>query len=113
VQMSQIDRLTATVPGTVPEKQKGRLRAYMDTARTCEKRIQELRRELDEALKAAEEGGSESAERVLALVCELQALEKAQTRVDGWLKQYVAALISEHTPVRFSEAQTYGDGGPT
>ena len=110
--MSQIDRLTATVPQAVDDRQRGRLQAYTCTARRCEKRTQELRRQVEAALEAAQGDETVHADRVLELVCELQALEKAQTRVDGWLKQYVAALISEHTAERYTEAPTYGDGGP-
>jgi hypothetical protein len=110
--MSQIDRLTATVPATVDERQQGRLQAYTCTARRCEKRTQELRRQVERALDAPQGDETAHADRVLELVCELQALEKAQTQVDNWLKQYVAALIAEHTAERFTEAQTYGDGGP-
>lgn len=39
------------------------------------------------------------------------ALEQVQPRVDGWLKQYVAALVSQHTS-EHTEAEVYGDGGP-
>lgn len=113
MQLSQIDRLTATVPSTVDETQQGRLQAYTCTARRCEKRIQGLRRQVDDLLHAPEDEDTVHADRVLEIVCELQALESAQTRVDNWLKQYVAALISEYTDERYSGAQTYGDEVPT
>ncbi len=109
MQLSQIDRLTETVPATISERQQARLRAYTCTARRCEKRTHELRGQLEDALQGSEDDETVQAGRVLELVCELQALEQAQTRVDNWLKQYVAALISEYTPLRYVEAQTYGD----
>ena len=77
MQMSQIDRLTATVPSGVDERQQGRLQAYVCTARRCEKRIQGLRRDLDDALEAPQGEETVHADRVLELVCELQALEAA------------------------------------
>ena len=115
----QINRLAATVPTALDARQRGRLHAYVESARLCERRIQELRDQLEDALKetegtvGGEDGPAESkASAVLDLACRLEALEGVQPRVDGWLKQYVAALVAQATPEMSSEAEAYGDAGP-
>jgi hypothetical protein len=114
----QIDRLTATVPPAIDPPQRTRLQTYVETARRCELRIQRLRKELDQALQDADagvapaDGDPSEPNAILRLACELDTLERVQARVDGWLKEYVAALVSQHTAEAYSEAEVYGDGGP-
>lgn len=116
--LRQIDRLTATVPPAIEERQRARLRAYKDTARRCELRIQALRREIERELQVASaDGGPEPSEAsdynaVLILACELHTLEQVQPRVDAWLKEFVTALLVEHTPQTYAQADSYGDAGP-
>lgn len=116
--LAQIDRLTATVPPAIDEPQRARLRAYKDTARRCELRIKALRREIERELQVASaDGGPEPSEAsdynaVLILACELHTLEQVQPRVDAWLKEWVAALIVQHSPPTYTGAESYGDAGP-
>ena len=116
----QINRLAATVPATLDARQRGRLHAYVESARLCERRIQQLRQEIEAALKemegtaSGEDGAGESkASAVLDVACRLEALEAVQPRIDGWLREYVAALVAQATPEMSSEAEAYGDAGPT
>ena len=115
----QIDRLRVSVPTALDTRHRSRLDTYVRTAQQCERRIQQLRRELEQALKGGEggrasNGGDEPAQPVdvLAIVSELHTLEGVQPRVDGWLKQYVASLANQHTADGYSDAEVYGDGGP-
>jgi hypothetical protein len=101
-----IDQLVATVPATINPGQRQRLDAYVDTVRRCEARIQALREELHRAFEAADgltEAAATEPNRALTVACELDTLERVQPRVDAWLKQYVATLISRST------VETYGD----
>jgi hypothetical protein len=108
MKQAQIERLVATVPSTVDDRQRRRLDAYASTARRCEARIQRLRGELERALRASEDalalgpGGSEP-NSVLIVACELDTLERVQPRIDAWLQAYAAALVDERTPERFGE----------
>ena len=103
--LSQIDRLVATAPPTIDQRQRNRLHAYVATARRCEARIQELRDELERTLQAG--GGSTgTADATLATACQLDALERLQPRVDSWLTGYIAGLVPAPEP------EIYGDGAP-
>ena len=103
--LSQIDRLVATVRPTIDQRQRLRLHAYVETARRCEARIQELRDELERTFQAGD-GSTGTADAALATACQLDALERLQPRVDSWLADYVAALVS------IPEPEIYGDGAP-
>jgi hypothetical protein len=112
----QIDRLAATVPFDLEERQRNRLRVYLATARTCEERVQGLRGELERALRGAsapEDHPDETeAEAVLRIVSELDTLEQMQPRIDGWLKDYVTALSTHATREAGADVETYGDAAP-
>ena len=116
----QIDRLRVSVPTALDTRHRSRLDTYVETAQQCERRIQQLRRELEQALKGVGRQANGSPEGavaaepvdVLAIVSELHTLEGVQPRVDGWLKQYVASLANQHTADGYSDAEVYGDGGP-
>ena len=113
----QIDRLAATVPFDLEERQRKRLRVYLETARTCEARIQALREELERALRGdsveADHPDETEPEAVLRIVTELETLEGMQPRIDGWFKDYVSALVSHHTREAHAHAaETYGDAAP-
>jgi hypothetical protein len=109
----QVDELVATVPATVDTARRRRLRAYEQTVRRCEARIQALREELQRAFEPVEEttGTADAVlaagpDRALAAACELDMLERVQPRVDAWLTEYVAALVPQPT------LEAYGDGTP-
>jgi hypothetical protein len=110
--LSQIERLAATVPATIEARQRARLRGYAETASRCEARIQRLRGELERSIDATEESpattAGEAAEpnATLALACELDTLERLQPRVDAWFTDYVTTLVAAHS------VETYGDGAP-
>lgn len=110
--LNHIDRLAATVPATVQDQQRARLRGYAETASRCEARIQWLRGELELTLQANDLGVAASAavaatpNAALTLACELDALERLQPRVDAWLTDYVAALVVAHP------TEIYGDDAP-
>jgi hypothetical protein len=110
VKPNQVDQLVGTVPATINPGQRQRLDAYVDTVHRCEARIQSLRGELQDAFEAgngvgalAGAGAATEPNRALEVACELDTLERVQPRVDAWLKQYVASLISRTT------VETYGD----
>jgi len=108
--LNQIERLVATVRPTIEERQRHRLHAYVETARRCEARIQELRDELERTLQAVDGSAGTTAtgtaDATLATACQLDALERLQPRVDSWLTDYVAALAQAPEP------EIYGDGTP-
>jgi hypothetical protein len=112
MKLNNIDRLAATVPATIDDRQRARLNGYAETASRCEARIQRLREELERSLQATNGSIGSAVEaaaepnRTLTLACELDALERLQPRVDAWFTDYVAALVAAHTP------ETYGDGAP-
>ena len=113
----QIDRLAATVPFDLEERQRKRLRVYLETARTCEARVQALREELERSLRGEsvpEDHPDETeAEAVLRIVTELDTLEQMQPRIDGWFKDYVSALVAHHTSEAHADAaESYGDAAP-
>ena len=103
--LSQIDRLVATVRPTIDQRQRHRLHVYVETARRCEARIQELRDELERTFQAGD-GSTGTADATLATACQLDALERLQPRVDSWLTDYVAGLVPAPEP------EIYGDGTP-
>jgi hypothetical protein len=112
--VTQIDRLLASVPAAIDERQQARLTAYADTATRCETRIQRLRVELERSLHGvgghhravASEAVAAEPNETLKIACELDALERLQPRVDGWLSDFVASLT------RIDAQMTYGDGAP-
>jgi hypothetical protein len=99
--LKQIDRLVGTVPDTIEPRQRRRLDGYAAVARRCEERIAALRGDLERALRAAgdvaHDGGDLDAasDAALALLCELDALERVQPRIDAWLRVSVGALSDE------------------
>jgi hypothetical protein len=104
----QVDELVATVPATVDTARRRRLRAYEQTARRCDARIQALREELLRAFEHVSEDtiGTAEADRALAVACELDTLERMQPRVDAWLTHYVETLLPQPA------LEAYGDGAP-
>jgi hypothetical protein len=111
--LDQIDRLAATVPATIDARQRARLHGYAETASRCEARIQRLRQQLDHTLQATDASPGTASPTVsaepnaaLTLACELDTLERLQPRVDAWLTDYVAVLVTAGAP------EAYGDGAP-
>jgi hypothetical protein len=112
--LTHAQRLVATVPPTIDERQRARLTGYVDTVVRCEARIRWLREEVENTLLATDASitkvlGGVVAEpnTALTLACELDTLERLQPRVDAWLTDYTAALVAAHS------SETYGDGAPT
>jgi ABC-type transporter Mla subunit MlaD len=99
--LNQIDRLVGTVPEGIEQKSRRRLDGYAAVARRCESRITALRGDLERALRSAgdvaHDGGDLDAasDAALALLCELDALERVQPRIDAWLRVSVGALSDE------------------
>jgi hypothetical protein len=109
--LTHVQRLVATVPATIDQRQRARLTGYAETATRCEARIRWLRDQLESTLQAAggptTDGGAVTEPNpALTLACELESLERLQPRIDAWLTDYVAALIAAHT------TETYDDGAP-
>jgi hypothetical protein len=95
----QIDRLVGSVPDDADPRQRRRVEGYAANARRCERRIIGLRDELEHALRAvddaAAEGTADCPERsdaALALLMELDALERVQPRIDSWLRVSAGAF---------------------
>jgi ABC-type transporter Mla subunit MlaD len=101
VNLKQIDRLIGTVPDRIEDRQRRRLDGYAAVARRCESRIGDLRHTLERALRNAgdvahDAGDLDAAsDAALALLCELDALERVQPRIDAWLRVSVGALSEE------------------
>ena len=99
--LKQIDRLVGTVPDSIEPRQRKRLDGYAAVARRCESRIGALRADLERALRAAGDvahGGGDldaTSDEALSLLCELDALERVQPRIDAWLRVAVGALSDE------------------
>jgi hypothetical protein len=113
VHRRQIDRLISTVPEDIDERQRNRLRAYEQTARSCELRIQRLRADLERTIREADDendmaGDETEAGAVLRIASELVTLEQVQPRVDGWLREYVDRLV-HHDTTPYSAVESYGD----
>ena len=105
----QIDRLVAAVPASVNGGHRRRVEGYAATARRCDERIGALRMDLQRALRAVEEavasgdGEIAATDEALRLACELDALERVQPRVDGWLHVAVDAVSADPGPEPFGE----------
>jgi hypothetical protein len=101
VNLKQIDRLVGTVPDSIEDKSRRRLDGYAAVARRCEERITALRGDLERALRGAgdvsHDGGDLDAasDAALALLIELDSLERVQPRIDAWLRVSVGALSDE------------------
>ena len=99
--LKQIDRLVGTVPEGIEARSRRRLDGYAAVARRCEVRITALRSELERALRGAgdvaHDGGDLDApsDAALALLMELDSLERVQPRIDAWLRVSVGALSDE------------------
>ena len=99
--LKQIDRLVGTVPEGIEAKSRRRLDGYAAVARRCEERITALRSDLESALRAAgdvaHDGGDldTTSDQALALLVELDSLERVQPRIDAWLRVSVGALSDE------------------
>jgi hypothetical protein len=101
VNLKQIDRLVGAVPESIEEKSRRRLDGYAAVARRCEERIMALRGDLERALRGAgdvaHDGGDleGASDLALALLVELDSLERVQPRIDAWLRVSVGALSDE------------------
>jgi hypothetical protein len=105
---ARIDRLLGGLPATVGERQRGQINGYGTTARRCEERVTALRVELDRALRDVYEAGAgggsiEAADEAIRVALELDALERLQPRIDGWLRVAVGALSDDPGPAPFGE----------
>lgn len=105
---AQIDRLLAGVPPHVDERHRRRVQGYAAAARRCDERIIALRIELERALWAVGEtelAGHpvERADEAIRLVRELDGLERAQPRIDSWLRNAVGALSEDRGLEPFGE----------
>jgi hypothetical protein len=100
VNASQIDRLLASVPASTEERHRRRVLGYAHTARRCDARIAELRRELERALRAVDDAvadgtGDAASDEAMRLALELDSLERIQPRVDSWLRVSVGAVADD------------------
>jgi hypothetical protein len=97
--LKQIDRLVASVPDGIESRQRRRIDGYAASARRCETRIAALRPQLERSLRAvddAPEGETDAAaDAALALLVELDELERVQPRIDSWLRVSVGAMVDE------------------
>jgi hypothetical protein len=96
--LKQIERLVNSVPDDADERQRRRVAGYAASARRCETRIAALRPELERALRAVDEAVPDTdaaADHALALLVELDGLERVQPRIDSWLRVSVGALADE------------------
>jgi hypothetical protein len=105
---AQIDRLLADVPSNVNERQRHRVHGYATTARRCDERINDLRIELERALRAVDEAPDDpfrtgTADEAIRLALELDALERVQPRIDSWLRIAVGAVSDDPGPAPFGE----------
>jgi hypothetical protein len=93
---AQIDRLLAGMPANAAERHARRVHGYATTARRIDGRISSLRIELERALRAVDESGSEeSADIAIGLTRELDALERIQPRIDSWLRVAVGRFSDD------------------
>ncbi len=95
--LSQVERLMATVPQAISERQRNRVNGYAATCRMCSSRMTELRSALEENRREMSKGGDPDAfaERAIALLIELDTLERIQPRIDAWLRVSIGALEDE------------------
>jgi hypothetical protein len=100
VNHKQIDRLVGSVPTTIAGGQRKRLEGYAAAAHRCESRISTLRVDLEQALRGIGDTVDldASADRALALLMELDSLERVQPRIDAWLRVSVGAL-ADNQPI--------------
>ena len=80
----RLQSLVATVPDSIAPEQRGRLDAHVEAVEACRARVVEVKQALRSALDAP--GGP-----ALDLACQLDALERVQERLDGWLTALVGA----------------------
>ena len=105
---AQIDRLLSRLPADFDARHRRRVDAYAATARRCEIRIGALRSEIQRALDevpGVPAGADEdaAADAVLRLACELDALERVQSRIDAWVRVAVGAVSDDPGPEPFGE----------
>lgn len=98
----RLEQLVASVPESITPEQRGRLLAHVRTVDGCRARIEHVRDDLRQALGGSDTHGGDALDRAL----ELDALERVQQRVDGWL----TALVTELTAA--GHAAHYHDGVP-
>ena len=88
----------------------GGVHGYAATARRCQERIAQVRRALEPALRAVDHaaecgtGVEAAADDALRLALELDALERVQSRVDGWLRLAGGVDANEGWLAPFGEA---------
>ena len=95
----RLQNLVATVPDSLGPQQRGRLEAHVEAVEACRARVVEVKQALRSALNGPGSGA-------LDLACQLDALERVQERLNGWLTALVEEL--NRTPSEVS----YGDGVP-
>ena len=105
---AQIDRLLAGAPAGFDGRHQRGVDGYAATARRCEERIDRLRTELQRALREVDSATSgvredAAADQALRLACELDALERVQSRVDSWLRVALAGLSVDPGDEPFGE----------
>ncbi|MEA2340097.1 MAG: hypothetical protein QOG11_174 [Solirubrobacteraceae bacterium] len=105
---AQIDRLLADLPTTLTEAHRRHINGRAATSLRCAARIAARRVELEGALRSVDEaaaGGSavEAADEAIRLALELDALERVQPRIDGWLRVAVGAVADDPGPAPFGE----------
>ena len=95
--LNQVQRLMATVPQAISPRQRHRIAGYAASCRHLSSRLEETRTNLEKTLREMSEGGDPEAlaERAVALLIELDALERIQPRIDAWLRVAVGALEDE------------------
>ena len=94
--LKQIERLVNSVPENADDRQRKRVAGYAASARRCEERIAALRPQLEQALRAVDEANThEAADRAIAMLVELDGLERVQPRIDSWLRVSVGAMVDE------------------
>jgi hypothetical protein len=109
VNATQIDRLTRALPANADDRHRRRVYGYAATARRCEDRIAALRTELERVQRAVDDavavdtGEDAPADEALRVVCELDALERAQPRIDAWLRVAAGALSTQPDVEPFGE----------
>jgi hypothetical protein len=103
---AQIDRLLADVPAAVDERHRRRINAYAAIARRCHERIAARRAELERVLRVTAPAAADAvevADDAIRLALELDALERVQPRIDGWLRVAVSAVSDDREQAPFGE----------
>ena len=95
--LNQVQRLMDTVPQAISARQRNRIDGYAATCRHISSRMHDTRSSLEQTLKEMSEGGDPEAlaERAIALLIELDTLERIQPRIDAWLRVAVGAIEDE------------------